>query len=104
MEVHNTEHSDNCASLSQSWFGALDEATAAYAAEYGISRFKSGYRADLIVTESRLLQRQVSYFLQQNLLAIDLSPLISDVMSIADLISIATEQSIRSFNAQSQAA
>lgn len=82
----------------------LDKATAAYAAEHGISRFKHGYRADLIVTESRLLQREIRYFLQQNLLAIDLSTLISDVMSIADLISISTEESIRSFNAQSQAA
>jgi ActR/RegA family two-component response regulator len=82
----------------------LDEATTVYAVEHGISRFKHGYRADLIVTESRLLQREVCYFLQQNLLAIDLSTLISDVMSIADLISGATEESIRSFNAQSQAA
>jgi len=84
--------------------GSNFEATTAYAAEHGISRFQHGYRADLIVTESRLLQRQVSYFLQQNLLAIDLSTLIFDVMSIADLNSLATEQSIRSFNAQSQAA
>ncbi len=82
----------------------LDEVSAAYAVEHGISRFKHGYRADLIVTESRLLQREISHFLQRNLLAIDLSTLISDVMSIADLISAATEESIRSFNARSQAA
>ncbi len=82
----------------------LDEVTAAHAVEHGISRFKHGYRADLIVTESRLLQREISHFLQRNLLAIDLSTLISDVMSIADLISAATEEAIRSFNARSQAA
>jgi hypothetical protein len=40
----------------------------------------------------------------QNLLGIDLSTLIPELMSIADLISIAIEESIRSFNAQSQAA
>jgi len=84
--------------------GGLDEATTAYAIEHGISRFKRGYRVDLIVTESRLLQREISHFLQQNLLAIDLSTLITDVMSMADLMSAATEESIRSFNAQLQAA
>jgi hypothetical protein len=40
----------------------------------------------------------------QNLLGIGLSTLIPDVMSIADLISIAIEESIHSFNAQSQSA
>lgn len=92
-----------CARLNKG-FESLDEETAAYAVEHGISRFKRGYRADLIVTESRLLQREISHFLQENLLAIDLSTLIYDVMSMADLISVATEESIRSFNAQLQAA
>src|SRR5947209_6851809 len=61
--------------------------------EHGISRFKCGFRADLILTESRLLQREISHFLQQNLLATDLSTLIPDVMSIADLVSVAIEES-----------
>lgn len=92
-----------CGRLSNG-FESLDEETAAYAVEHGISRFKRGYRADLIVTESRLLQKEISYFLQQNLLAIDLSTLIYDAMTMADLIAAAIEESIRSFNAQLQAA
>jgi len=82
----------------------LDEATVGLAAEHGASRFNAGYRAELILTESRWLQRQISHFLQQNLLAIDLSTLIPDVMSVADLITVATEESIRSFNTQALAA
>jgi len=78
----------------------LDEATARLAAEHGVSRFDAGYRAELILAESRWLQRQIGHFLQQNLLAIDLSTLIPDVMSIVDLLTVATEESIRSFNTQ----
>ncbi|HEY6252444.1 MAG TPA: response regulator [Candidatus Angelobacter sp.] len=83
---------------------ALDEPTATYAAQHGVRRFRRGYRAEQILTEARLLQRRISCFLQENLLAIDLSTLISDVMNIADLLSVATEESIRSFNTQLQVA
>jgi len=41
----------------------LDESTAALAVQHGISRFNRGYRTDLILTECRLLQRQIGLFL-----------------------------------------
>jgi ActR/RegA family two-component response regulator len=78
----------------------LDETTESFAVEHGISCFKRQYRADFILTETRLLQRAISRFFQENLLAIDLSSLIADVMRVAELITIATEQSLRSFHEQ----
>jgi DNA-binding response OmpR family regulator len=82
----------------------LDDSTANLAIEHGISRFAHGYPADLIVAESRLLQRHISDFLQQNLITLDLSTLIPDVMHMTDLLTMASEESIRSFNHKLQVA
>ncbi len=93
-----------CAQVMRASGTVLDAAVATLAAQHGLTRFKHGYRPDLIVAESRLLQQQISHFLQQNLLGIDMSTLIADVMSIADLITNTTEQAIRVFSDQMQAA
>jgi len=93
-----------CAQVMRGSGPTLDETVATLAVQHGMSRFKHGYRPDLVVAESRLLQRQISQFLQQNLLGIDMSTLIADVMSIADLITNATEQAIRVFSKDIQAA
>jgi ActR/RegA family two-component response regulator len=82
----------------------LDETTSAFALEHGVSRFKLGYRADFIITETRILQQVISRFFQENILAVDLSSLIPDVMHTAEMISMATEQSLRSFHEQVEAA
>lgn len=82
----------------------LAPATRAIAAQHGLARFESGLRTELIVLETRLLQREIARVLQENLLVIDLSTLIQDVMNIADLVAISAEESIRSFNEQSLAA
>jgi hypothetical protein len=49
------------------------------------------------------LQRVVAQVLQENLLVIDLSTLIPDVMRIADLLTGSAEESVRSFNQRSLA-
>ena len=82
----------------------LDEIAAVFALEHGVSRFRLGYRADFIITETRILQQVISRFFQENILAVDLSSLIPDVMHIAEMISMATEQSLRSFHEQVEAA
>jgi ActR/RegA family two-component response regulator len=76
----------------------LGVTTLAYATEHGISRLKQGYRAEWILTESRLLQRTIIRFFQEHMLALDLSTLISDLMHISDLIATASELSLRSFH------
>jgi ActR/RegA family two-component response regulator len=93
-----------CAQVMRGPEAILDATVAILAAQHGMARFKHGYRPDLIVAESRLLQQQISQFLQQNLLGIDMSTLIADVMSIADLITNTTEQAIRVFSEEMQAA
>ena len=82
----------------------LDETTISLAQEHGVSRFKRKYTPELIVTETRLLQRVISRFFQEHMLSLDLSTLIPDVMGIADLVVTASEVSLRSFQEQSQAA
>lgn len=76
----------------------LDETTRSLAREHGASRFSVGLRGEFIVLESRLLQREVAYVVQQNLLVIDLSTLVPDAMKVADFIVAAAEESIRSLN------
>ncbi len=82
----------------------LDPTTRSFAAQHGLLRFRGGSRAEFIVLEIRLLQRETAFVLQENLLAIDLSTLISDTMKIADLLAEAAEESIRSFNHEKLAA
>ena len=64
---------------------------------HGEQRFQKGYRPELVLTETRLLQREISVLLQEHLLGIDLSTLIVDSMRIADLLSVATERAIHAF-------
>ena len=82
----------------------LQEGLRAKAAQHGAQHSSANSRSELIVTESRLLQRIISHFLQENMLKLDLSTLIFDAMNLADLISEAMEQSLSGFNQRSFAA
>lgn len=82
----------------------LDEATWSLAMQHGVSRFSRNYTSELIVAETRLLQRGISRLFQEHMLSLDLSTLISDVMGVADLVVTASEVSLRSFREQSLAA
>ena len=82
----------------------LDAGTYKSAIDHGYARFRHSSRAEFIVLETRLLQREIAQVLQDNLLAIDLSTLVPDAMKIADLITAAVQESIRSFNQQQLAA
>jgi ActR/RegA family two-component response regulator len=64
---------------------------------HGRNRFASGYTIPLLVLEARLFQRVVTTVLQSNLLAIDISSLIPDILQIGDSIAHLLEASIRAF-------
>jgi len=60
------------------------------AAEDGAERFRQGYKAAMLVEESRMLQVSIFETLQKNLTSIDYSMLPLGVMTIADEVDFAT--------------
>jgi DNA-binding response OmpR family regulator len=64
---------------------------------HGKQRYHQGYTIPLIVAEARLLQKSVSANLQANLLSIDISTLIGDLIQIGESLTAELEESIRSF-------
>jgi YesN/AraC family two-component response regulator len=72
------------------------------AEEYGRIRFKQGYTVAQVVLEARLLQRSITSNVQANLLGVDLSTLIADLIEIGESLSSLVEISVRSFQAESR--
>ena len=67
------------------------------ASDHGKQRYRQGYTIPLLVSEARLLQRVLTATLQANLLSIDISSLIGDVIQIGESLTAELEESIRSF-------
>jgi ActR/RegA family two-component response regulator len=67
------------------------------AAEHGRARARQGYNIPLIVIEMRLLQRVLSSVLQRNLIRMDLSTVIGDMMEVGESLQEQLEFSIRGF-------
>lgn len=84
----------------------LPETAEALGAAYGRQRAEQGCHIPLIVIEVRLLQRVISYVLQHNLIRMDLSTVISDMLEIGEALQEHLEFAIRAYQAQkaSQAA
>jgi YesN/AraC family two-component response regulator len=74
------------------------------AAKHGKSRATQGYNIPLIVIEMRLLQRVVSAVLQRNLIRMDLSTVIRDMMEVGESLHEQLEFSIRGFQQGSREA
>jgi hypothetical protein len=58
----------------------------------------------LIVAEARLLQRVLTATLQANLLSIDISTLIGDVIQLGESLTAELEESIRGFQQEERRA
>jgi YesN/AraC family two-component response regulator len=74
------------------------------AAEHGKARARQGYTIPLIVIEMRLLQRVLSFVLQRNLIRMDLSTVIRDMMEVGESLHEQLEFSIRGFQQSSREA
>jgi YesN/AraC family two-component response regulator len=74
------------------------------AAKHGKSRAEQGYTIPLIVIEMRLLQRVISTVLQRNLIRMDLSTVIRDMMEVGESLHEQLEFSIRGFQQSSREA
>jgi ActR/RegA family two-component response regulator len=64
---------------------------------HGEVRYQQGYTIPLILIEGRLLHRVISACLQENLLALELSSVIPDMIHIGESLAASLEQSIRAF-------
>ncbi|HET9183073.1 MAG TPA: response regulator [Candidatus Angelobacter sp.] len=64
---------------------------------HGINRARQGYSIPLVVVEMRLLQRVISFVLQRNLIRMDLSTVIADMMEAGEGLQEELEFSIRGF-------
>jgi CheY-like chemotaxis protein len=68
------------------------------AAEHGAQRLRQGYRAAMLVEESRMLQVSIFETLQMNLAFIDYSLLLLGVMTIADEVDLQLSQAMECFS------
>jgi CheY-like chemotaxis protein len=67
------------------------------AQEHGILRRQQGYTAAMMVEESRILQVSIFRTLQNNLVSVDFSQVLLDVMTIADEVDSQLKQAMLSF-------
>ncbi len=70
------------------------------AEQHGALRYQQGYSIPMLVAEARLLQDVTAECVRRNFLMIDLSNLMSDMIKIADTVSLELEQSVRAFTAK----
>jgi hypothetical protein len=87
--------------------GATDETTHGAkmaAARHGKERAHQGYTIPLVVIEMRLLQRVLSTVLQRNLIRMDLSTVIGDMIQVGESLQEQLEFSIRGFQQTSREA
>jgi ActR/RegA family two-component response regulator len=65
--------------------------------EHGKQRAVQGYSIPLLIVEMRLLQRVMSFVLQRNLIRMDLSTVIADMLEVGEGLQEELEFSIRGF-------
>jgi YesN/AraC family two-component response regulator len=75
----------------------LSETVVKAAKKHGTLRFVQGYTIPMLLIESSILEKVIVELLQEHLLAIDISTLISDMQQLAQSINCAVEISVRSF-------
>jgi DNA-binding response OmpR family regulator len=67
------------------------------AGEHGALRFRQGCGIASLVREARILHEAISVTVEENLLAVDISFVIPDIMAVGETIQAFLEESIRSF-------
>jgi YesN/AraC family two-component response regulator len=71
---------------------------------HGILRYQQGYSIPQIVLETRILQRTITSTIQANLLRVDVSTLVPDLVEIGESLATLLESSIRAYQLQSAGA
>jgi PAS domain S-box-containing protein len=78
----------------------LSPAAAEAARKHGRTRHQQGYTIPQILFETRVLQKILCEFIQENLLNIELSTLVRDILQVGQNLQAELEVSIREYQAQ----
>ncbi|HEU5453402.1 MAG TPA: response regulator [Terriglobales bacterium] len=73
------------------------------AAHHGRTRRRQGYNVPMLLKEGQLLRRVISQIVQQNLLAVDISHLIGDLIQSGESIDRQVKRSVEAFLAEERA-
>ena len=76
----------------------LSPETIAAAEKYGAARHGQGYSVEMLVSECNLVEHVISAALQNNLLRIEMSTLIRDMISIGEALNAYTEEAVGGFS------
>ncbi len=77
----------------------ISQAAVTAAEQHGATRCKQGYSIPQVLLEAHLLQRAITSSVQSNLLGIDLSNLIADLVEIGESLGFLLEVSVRAYEA-----
>jgi DNA-binding response OmpR family regulator len=107
IRISDAERSDHVPRVIQQALGialgdSLSDQTATAAHDHGIVRKKQGFTVPLLIRETRLLQGIISHCVQVNLLAIEISHLLTDMISVNQTIQVLLEQSVVTFLEESK--
>lgn len=80
--------------------GKLSSAAMESARKHGRIRYQQGYTIPQVLFETRVLQKVISLIIQENLLSIQLSTLVHDILEIGQSLQEEVEISIRAHQAQ----
>lgn len=79
-----------------SGFG-IESATRSSAAQHGKFRREQGYTPSMLLEETRILHRVIANCLQQNLLAVDISMVLPDMLDMGDKLHLVSKYSLQAF-------
>ncbi len=77
--------------------GVVSDEALAQAAVHGRVRRRQGFTIPQILKETRLLRRSIFEVMQANLLAVDVSTLIPDLMQISDSLDVQIKHSVQAY-------
>jgi YesN/AraC family two-component response regulator len=75
----------------------ISESAVSAAEKHGLTRCKQGYSIPQVLLEAHLLQRAITSTVQSNLLGIDLSNLIADLVEVGESLGFLLEVSVRAY-------
>ncbi len=82
----------------------ISQQAIAAAEEHGKLRYEQGYSVSQIVVEARILQRAITPTVQANLLGVDMSTLVPDLVEIGESLASMLETSVRAYQRQASGA
>jgi len=82
----------------------MSEKTLQAAAEHGKTRYKQGYSIPMVVEDTRCLDMVIYRVVQENLMAIDVSRLVSDLRVVNDSLQTSLKRSLRAYLEQAKKA